>query len=144
MKPLLGSDLNYKQNGEQWKIRTMTKRTMNKLTMKKAEKSGRERKHLTTVRRNVEERRCGRCCGKSRRWCGHGVSPNIYPPFKGVTTRHDRWNGTERNSVEVESSDLAGSSRVFPIEFQNEFRSMNVVPSFPRVMFNTETFPFRE
>ena len=39
-------------------------------------KSGKERKHLTTVRRNVEERRCGRCCGKSGRWCGRQVSPN--------------------------------------------------------------------
>src|SRR5277367_132536 len=120
---------------------------MNKFTMKKrkigrAEKSGRERKHLTTMRRNVQERRCGRCCGKSGRWCGNRVSPDIYTPFKGVTTRHDRWNGTERNSVEVKSSDLAGSSGVFPIKFQNEFRGMNVVPSFPRVMFNTETFPF--
>src|SRR5277367_6747782 len=114
---------------------------------KKAEKSGREQKHLTTMRRNVEERRCGRCCGKggrcgkSGRWCERQVSPNIYPPFKGVTTRHDRWNRTERNSVEIKSSDLAGSSGVFPIKFQNEFRGVNVVPSFPRVMFNTETFP---
>src|SRR5277367_6550093 len=106
------------------------------------EKSGRKRKHLPTMRRNVEKRRCGRCCGKSGRRCRNRVSPNIYPPFKGVTTRHDRWDGTERDSVEVKSSDLAGSSGVFPIKFQNEFWGMNVVPSLPRVMFNTETFPF--
>src|SRR5271156_2216851 len=62
----------------------MRKRTMNKLTMKKVKsgkggKSGKVRKHLTTVRRNVEERRCGRGCGKggrggkSGRWGGHQV-----------------------------------------------------------------------
>ena len=29
------------------------------------EKSGRERKHLTTMRRNIEKRRCGRCLRKN-------------------------------------------------------------------------------
>src|SRR5271156_4046565 len=106
-------DNDKKNNGikEQWNKRTMRKRTMNKLTMKKVkkrktrkrrkrrkggksekveiaksgmtEKSGRERKHLTTMRQNVEKRRCGRCCGKRGRRCGNRVSPNIYPPFKG-------------------------------------------------------------
>jgi hypothetical protein len=39
---------------------------------------------------------------------------------------------------------MAGSTRVFPVEFRNEFRSVNVVPRFPRVMFNAVTLPFDE
>src|SRR5271168_3110455 len=62
----------------------MRKRTMNEFNNEKSGKGGKVRKHLTTVRRNVEERRCRRCCGesgrcgKSGRWCGHQVSPNIF------------------------------------------------------------------
>src|SRR5277367_1315634 len=33
---------------------------------------------------------------------------------------------------------------MFPVEFCNEFRSMNIVPRFPRVMFNAVTLPFDE
>src|SRR5271156_437760 len=39
---------------------------------------------------------------------------------------------------------MAGSTRMFPVEFCNEFRSVNVVPRFPRVMFNAVTLPFDE
>ena len=45
------------------------------------------------------------------------VSPDIYPPFKGVTTRHYLlWNRVESHVIEVHEMDPSGCSRVFPVE----------------------------
>jgi hypothetical protein len=46
--------------------------------------------------------------------------------------------------VKIKGSDLASSTRIFLIEVHNEVWGMNIVPSLPRVVFNTETFPFDE
>ena len=45
------------------------------------------------------------------------VSPDIYPPFKGVTTRHYLlWNRAESHVIEVHEMDPSGCSGVFPVE----------------------------
>ena len=45
------------------------------------------------------------------------VSPDIYPPFKGVTTQHYLlWNGAESHVIEVCEMDLLRCSGVFPVE----------------------------
>ena len=45
------------------------------------------------------------------------VSPDIYPPFKGVTTQHYLlWNGMESHIIEICEMDPLGCSRVFPVE----------------------------
>ena len=45
------------------------------------------------------------------------VSPDIYPPFKGVTTWHYLlWNGAEDHVIEVRKTDPSRCSRVFLVE----------------------------
>ena len=45
------------------------------------------------------------------------VSPDIYPPFKGVTTWHYLlWNRAESHVIEIHEVDLLGCSRVFLVE----------------------------
>ena len=45
------------------------------------------------------------------------VSPDIYPPFKGVTTRHYLlWNRAESHVIEIHEVDLSGCSGVFLVE----------------------------
>ena len=45
------------------------------------------------------------------------VSPDIYPPFKGVTTQHYLlWNRAESHVIEIHEADLSGCSGVFPVE----------------------------
>jgi hypothetical protein len=46
--------------------------------------------------------------------------------------------------VKVKGSDLASSTRMFLMEVHDEVWGMNVIPSLPRVVFDTETFSFDE
>jgi len=69
------------------------------------------------------------------------VSPDIYPPFKGVTSRHycswTKWEG-----IEVSSSDAASSARVFLVKLCDKLGGIDVVPGFPGVMLYSISFPF--
>ena len=45
------------------------------------------------------------------------VSPDIYPPFKGVMTQHYLlWNGAESHVIEIRKTDSSRCSRVFLVE----------------------------
>src|SRR5882757_6881166 len=69
------------------------------------------------------------------------VSPDIYPPFKGVTTRHfHSW--TKREGIEVSSPDAASSSRMSLVELCYKLRGIDIVPRPPGVMLNSKSFPF--
>ena len=53
-------------------------------------------------------------CDGNRIW---RVSPDIYPPFKGVTTRHYLlWNRSESHVIEICETDPSGCSGVFLVE----------------------------
>ena len=64
--------------------------------------------------RNGSQSRIVRLCEGNRVW---RVSPDIYPPFKGVMPWHYLlWNRAESHVIEVHEMDLSGCSRVFPVE----------------------------
>ena len=45
------------------------------------------------------------------------VSPDIYPPFKGVTTQHYLlWNGAESHVIEIRKMDSSRCSGMFLVE----------------------------
>ena len=45
------------------------------------------------------------------------VSPDIYPLFKGVTTRHYLlWNGAESHVIEIRKTDSSRCSGMFLVE----------------------------
>ena len=71
------------------------------------------------------------------------VSPDIYPPFKGVTTRHfhswTKWEG-----IEVSSPDAASSSRMSLVELCYKLRGVDIVPRLPGVMLDSKSFPFHQ
>ena len=78
--------------------------------------------------------------------CGEQIwraSPYIYPPFKGVMTWHYLlWIETECYVVELHEADPSGCSGVFPMEVCDQIRSVDVIPGFPRVVFDAESLPF--
>jgi hypothetical protein len=75
-----------------------------------------------------------------RRWSW--VSPDIYPPFKGVTSWHyKRWS-SKWDEVENCCSNVMSGSVMSPMEVYYEFRSMDIVPWFPWVVFHSKAFPF--
>ena len=47
------------------------------------------------------------------------VSPDIYPPFKGVMTQHYLlWNRAESHIVEIRKTDSSRCSRMFLVEIR--------------------------
>ena len=70
------------------------------------------------------------------------VSPNIHPPFKGVTTRHYWQYVVKRDGVKFHKSNLSRCSREILMKFCNSFQGMNIVCQLPGVMFYSKSFPF--
>ena len=73
--------------------------------------------------------------------CGgrDGVSPNIHPPLKVVSSRDHDW--FEGQSQEFRCPNMSCRSGVFPIEFRYQVRCVDLIVRFPGIMFNPEVLP---
>ena len=70
------------------------------------------------------------------------VSPDIHPPFKGVTTWHYWQYVAKRDGVKFRKLNLSRCSGEFPMKFCDMFWGMNIICWFPGVVFYSESFPF--
>jgi len=73
-----------------------------------------------------------------------GLSPwrsktKTRPDFQSLVTS---WHWMERNGAEVDRMDVMSSTRVPLVKIRHQFRCMNIIPRFPGIVLNTETFPF--
>ena len=70
------------------------------------------------------------------------VSPDIHPPFKGVTTQNYWQYVAKRDGVEFCKLNLLRCSREFLMKFCNMFWGMNIICWLPGVVFYSKSFPF--